>query len=309
MVLDMTTDGNTGLTGSDTSAWSGKLSSGSLRPARASTTLVCPAATMPTRTARDWPPQAPKPPDPAARIAHEAQDLAVLDDIDAHGIGGARIAPGDSVVARHPATPLQSRADHGIAQAGRDVERRADRLGLRRGQPLVVDAVEPVGVDVALEAAHIMLIVRQHKHAALGEHDVVVELTRQAFPKFERVLVDGGTFRLKVVGADDRGVAPSIAAADPALLEDRRIAQAMLLGKVVGGGEAMSAAADDHGGVCRFGRWRTPLADGMVMAGDCAGKECAEREAMHAHLSDLCGTLTHCACEAAVGHGLTARVD
>jgi len=47
----------------------------------------------------------------------------------------------------------------------------------------------------------------------------------------------------------------------------------------------------------------------VVMAGEGTGKECAEREAMHAHLSDPCGTLTHCACDRALGHGLTAMVD
>ena len=54
-MLDITTQGNTGLTGSDTSACSGKLSSGMRRPARAITTLVCPAATTPTRGVRMYP--------------------------------------------------------------------------------------------------------------------------------------------------------------------------------------------------------------------------------------------------------------
>ena len=48
MVFDITTHGNTGLTGSDTSACSGKLSSGMRTPAIAITTLVWPAATTPT---------------------------------------------------------------------------------------------------------------------------------------------------------------------------------------------------------------------------------------------------------------------
>ena len=39
MVFDITTQGNTGLTGSDTSACSGKLSSGRRTPARPCTTL------------------------------------------------------------------------------------------------------------------------------------------------------------------------------------------------------------------------------------------------------------------------------
>ena len=52
MVFDMTTHGNTGYTGSDTSAWSGKLSSGMRTPAIAISTDVWPAATTPTLRAR-----------------------------------------------------------------------------------------------------------------------------------------------------------------------------------------------------------------------------------------------------------------
>src|SRR6202035_6004369 len=48
MVLDITTQGNAGLTGSETSACKGKLSSGNLTPAMSMTTLVLPAATTPT---------------------------------------------------------------------------------------------------------------------------------------------------------------------------------------------------------------------------------------------------------------------
>ena len=48
MVLDITTQGKTGLTGSETSACKGKLSSGNRSPAMFATTLVLPAATIPT---------------------------------------------------------------------------------------------------------------------------------------------------------------------------------------------------------------------------------------------------------------------
>jgi hypothetical protein len=47
MVFDITTQGSTGFTGSDTSACSGKLSSGRRSPAIAITTLVCRPPTTP----------------------------------------------------------------------------------------------------------------------------------------------------------------------------------------------------------------------------------------------------------------------
>ena len=132
MVLDITTHGNTGLTGSDTRACSGKLSSGMRRPARAITTLVWPAATTPTRGVRIGPFEVSTPAMAPSRVAHEAQHLAVLDDVDANRIGAARVAPGDRIVARDAAAALQGGADHGIAHVRRDVERRAERLGLLR---------------------------------------------------------------------------------------------------------------------------------------------------------------------------------
>ena len=46
-------------------------------------------------------------------------------------------------------------------------------------QPLVVDAGGAVGVDVALGHLHVVHGVREHHHAARGEHDVVVEHLRQ----------------------------------------------------------------------------------------------------------------------------------
>ena len=46
----------------------------------------------------------------------EAGDLAVLDDVDAAGVGAASIAPGDRVVAGHAAAALQRGAEHRIAR-------------------------------------------------------------------------------------------------------------------------------------------------------------------------------------------------
>src|SRR5690606_35792823 len=78
-----------------------------------------------------------------------------------------------------------------------------------------------------------------------AEHDVVVDLLRQPFPQLEGLLVQKGSFVPKVVGANDGGVAPGIAAAKPALLQHGDAAHAVLAGEVVGGGQAVTTAADD----------------------------------------------------------------
>src|SRR6202030_2039668 len=63
----------------------------------------------------------------------------------------------------------------------------------------------------------------------------------------------------QIVGTDDRGVAPGVAAAEPAALQHRDVAHAMLLGEVIRSGQTVAAGADDHH-VIR-GPWlgRTPL--------------------------------------------------
>ena len=71
--------------------------------------------------------------DPAA-LGADARDLAVLDDVDAAGVGGAGVAPGDRVVARGAAAALQRRPHDRVAGAPRDVEQRLDRVDLLRAR-------------------------------------------------------------------------------------------------------------------------------------------------------------------------------
>src|SRR5437588_10951712 len=61
-----------------------------------------------------------------------------------------------------------------------------------------------------------------------------------------------------IVRADDRRVASGVAAAQPAFFEHGDIGEAMLLGEVVRGREAMAATADDDRVVARLGRRATP---------------------------------------------------
>ena len=213
--------------------------------------------------------------------APDSRDLAVLDDVDAARVGGAGVAPGDGVVTRRAAAPLQRGAEHGIADRPRDVERRAEGLRLLGRQPFVVYAVEAVGVDVALEALDVVLVMREHHHAALGEHHVVIELLRQALPELDRMLVDRRALVIEVVRADDRRVAPGIAAAEPALLDNRDIGRAMRLGEVIGGGEAMAARADDHDVVMLLRLRIAPLPPPSAMAARRFGEQRSDGETTH----------------------------
>ena len=218
-----------------------------------------PAATTPTFFAPMKPRRRLDAGDRAVGGALDALHLAVLDDVHAARRGAARITPGDRVVAGRAAAPLQRRAHDRIARVFRDVERRAEFLRLLGRQELVVDAVQPVGVDVALQHLEVVHIVRQHHDAARRIHDVVVQILGEPVPQLQRVVVDAGALVIEVVGADDGGVAAGIAAAEPALFQHRDIGDAVLLGEVVGGGEAMAAGADDDDIVFRARLGRGPL--------------------------------------------------
>ncbi len=115
-------------------------------------------------------------------------------------------------------------------------------------------------MDVPLEHVHVMGVVRQHEHTARRIHHVVIKLVRQRLPQFQRVLVKRLAFLPQIVRPDDCGVAAGIAAAKPALFQDRHVADGVLLGKVIGGRKAVAARANDHDIVASFGLRRAPLA-------------------------------------------------
>ncbi len=135
----MTTQSSTGFTGSETSACNGWLCSGSRTPAIAETTELTGGRDSDLASG-DLAAAGFDAGDPAA-IGADRGDLAILDDIDTARIGGPRIAPGDRVVPRDPAAPLQCRAEHRIARVGRDVEDRTEALDVGCVEPFGVDAV------------------------------------------------------------------------------------------------------------------------------------------------------------------------
>src|SRR5216684_3042435 len=98
-------------------------------------------------------------PDYPPAFGADRGNLAILDDVDAPRIGGAGIAPGDRVVARHPAAPLQRAAEYRIAGVARNVEDRAKPLDRFAVEPFGVDLVEAVGAGPAHPLADVGLAV------------------------------------------------------------------------------------------------------------------------------------------------------
>ena len=81
--------------------------------------------------------------------------------------------------------------------------------------------------------------------AALAEHDVVVQILAQTFPKLHRLFVEQRSFGPQVVRAHDGGVATCIAAAYPAFLQNGDIANTVFLREVVRSSETVTTAANN----------------------------------------------------------------
>ena len=104
------------------------------------------------------------------------------------------------------------------------------------------------------------------EHAALRHHGVEIEILLEPFPQLHRPFVEGIVAGQQVVRADDRGVAPDIAGAEPALLQHRDIGDAVLLGEIIGGRQPMPAAADDDDVVFLLGLRLAPGRRPVLMA-------------------------------------------
>src|SRR5579863_9412353 len=111
------------------------------------------------------------------------------------------------------------------------------------------------------------------------------------------MLVQRSTVIVQVVRAYDRGVARGVAAADPALLEHRDVAQAVFARQVVRGAQPMATAADDDGLVFGLELGRAPLRGPATLAAQPLEQQCQCRKFPHSspticewYLPGLCAT-------------------
>ena len=210
----------------------------------------------------------------------DAGHFAVLDDVHAHGGAGAGIAPGNGIMPPGAAARLPERAEDGVARAV-DIQDRAQFLDPLGGDEFGGHALQRVGVGGAQVAPHLMMRLGQHHHATGGEHDVVVQVLAERFIQAAGFFIDRGGGILQVVGADDRGVAPGVAAAKPAFFNDRDIGDAEILAKVVSGGKAVAPCPDDHHIIAglRFGRG--PGAFPAHVVAQCLTRDGKDRIALH----------------------------
>src|SRR5699024_6285733 len=90
------------------------------------------------------------------------------------------------------------------------------------------------------------VVVRQGEVPALGEHDVVVQLGGEVLVELDGAVVEADPLGGEVVRAQDGGVPPGASAAQIPAVEHGDVPDPVVHREVVGGGEAVEAAADDH---------------------------------------------------------------
>src|SRR5918992_4033290 len=95
------------------------------------------------------------------------------------------------------------------------------------------------------------------------------------------MLVDRRAFVVEVVRADDRRIAPGIAAAEPTLFQHGHVADAVLLGEIVGRSKPVPAGTYDHRLVGGLRRGRAPLALPPLMGLHRLDEERSQRETAH----------------------------
>ena len=195
----------------------------------------------------------------------EAGDLAILNDVDAAPVGSAGIAPCHRIVADSAATPLHQSPHDGQARIV-EIQERAFGAQLRGVKEFGIGAVEdhrvaapPVGVALGVRMIDVV-------DAALADHRVVVEILLQPFPQLKREFVEGLVAVEEIVGPDDGGVAADIAAADPALFQNRDRGFAELAGQVIGCCKPVPAAADNDEIIGWLGRRVAPCRSPSTIA-------------------------------------------
>src|ERR1700677_282121 len=199
-------------------------------------------------------------PNASAVLHDEAGRLAILDDVDAKPVGGARITPGDRVVPRDSAALLPDAAIRQIAGIKRSGHERQPFADLVWPPKLRVDAVELHRVGQPRGHLKLSLRVRKIENAALTQHHVEIELARQPLIEPQREVIESDRLGIEIVRPHDGCVAAGVAAAEPTLFDHADMAAFVSPGEVISGGETMSAAADDDEVVSRL---RLRLAPGL----------------------------------------------
>src|SRR5882757_5941960 len=126
------------------------------------------------------------------RIPLEIQHFAVLNDVHAKAVRGARESPGHGVVARSAGPALDESSEDGQARLRRNIERRYELRNLVPTQQLAIHSVQLHGVRHTLDHFQVVSALRQVNEAARTEHDVEIQLAPQGLVEADREVIQPG---------------------------------------------------------------------------------------------------------------------
>ena len=174
-------------------------------------------------------------------------------DVHAAPLRRDGVSPHDGVVMHERTRWVVRGAEHRLVASALEIDERTAPAHLLGIEDPGVDAVGRV--QQRLIALRLKRVLRVHEIelALRAEHHVVVEFLRQRPVHLEAPLVQRHRLGRVVVRADDLRVAARRSGADVARLEHRDIRDAMTLGQIVRGREAVHAAADDDDVIARAG--------------------------------------------------------
>ena len=167
--------------------------------------------------------------------------------VDMHSLGGGGpgVAPDDRVVPDDPAGRVVERAQDRVPGLRRGVQVRHQALDLGRVDDLGVDALHLVDFGPPAHGAQGRVVVGQREVPAPGEHHVVVQVGGERPVELHGPVVEADALGGQVVRPEDGRVPPRAAAADVPLVQHGDVGDPVVDGEVVGGREAVHAAADD----------------------------------------------------------------
>ena len=175
-----------------------------------------------------------------------ARDLGLLVNLDAAAVGAAAVAPGHGVVARDRPGRVEQRPQDGRMSGASHVDHRNAAFDEGGVDGLGIHAVMLVDLGSPAHGAHRRIRVRQGVMAARRIEQIQIEVFAQVLPQAHALVVELDALGGQVIRADDRGIAAGVAAADIAFFEHGDVADAVIASQVIGCGQAVAAAADDH---------------------------------------------------------------
>ena len=168
--------------------------------------------------------------DRAARCLHtdhfasdyvNAGDRSLLMNFNAALAGAATITPRYRVMTRDCAGCVIQGAEYGRMTTAGDVNRWAGPFDEIRTDQLRFNAVVFVDLSAPAHGAHCRVRVRQGEVATGRVEHIEIEVFRQILPQSHRGIIKLHALGRQVVGANDRGVAAGVTAADIALFQYR----------------------------------------------------------------------------------------